>query len=591
MAAAPDAAAAVRRRPPPLATPAHGRGPAPPRRCGLRLPRGFAPALFVVAVVGLLAVLPIGRLAVVALAPGGELDLSAFAARLVRPAALRAMAHTFETALGGAAGALLIGGPFAVAVAMTDLPGRRALGFLLLLPLMIAPQVTALAWLGLFGPSSALLGVVGLAPPPGTPNPLTGRGGIVLLYAVQHAPIVFITLRAGLAGVPRDQVEAARAAGAGPLAALATVALPLVRPYLVAAAALAFVSGVGNFGIPALLGIPVGYLTLTTLIYQRLASYGPGVLPEVAALSVLVAAVAVVGLGLQAVALRNAGHRFAAATPARLALGRLRLPLAALGWLAIAAILVLPALALLATALVPAFGVPLTAATATLDNFAEVLARQASTTRAFANSLMLAGGAALILALVTIPLGWSLARVPRRLQRLAQGAVELTYAVPGVVLAIACILLFLRPRPLIGSLYATAAIILVAYLMRFLTLALKPVTTAIGQIPRDLDEAAAVAGARPLRRLATITAPIAAPAAVAGALLVFMSAFNELTVSALLWSSGHETLGVVLFSLEEAGLGAEAAAIAVVTIAVVLAVLAVVDRLGRRLPAGVLPWR
>ena len=165
------------------------------------------------------------------------------------------------------------------------------------------------------------------------------------------------------------------------------------------------------------------------------------------------------------------------------------------------------------------------------------------------------------------------------------------YAVPGIVLAIACILLFLRPLPLVGSLYATAWIILIAYCMRFLTLAMKPVATAIGRIPRELDEAAAVSGAGPLRRMATIAMPISAPAAVAGGLLVFMSAFNELTVSALLWSSGNETLGIVLFSLEEAGLGTHAAAIAVATIVVVVAMLAVLDRFAARLPAGVLPWR
>jgi iron(III) transport system permease protein len=94
-----------------------------------------------------------------------------------------------------------------------------------------------------------------------------------------------------------------------------------------------------------------------------------------------------------------------------------------------------------------------------------------------------------------------------------------------------------------------------------------------------------------MRRVLTITAPLAAPAAVAGALLVFMTAFNELTVSALLWSGGHETLGVILFSLEEAGLATHAAAIAVTTIAAVVALLLIVDRLGRKLPAGVLPWR
>lgn len=90
----------------------------------------------------------------------------------------------------------------------------------------------------------------------------------------------------------------------------------------------------------------------------------------------------------------------------------------------------------------------------------------------------------------------------------------------------------------------------------------------------------------------TIGAPLAAPAAVAGALLVFIGAFNELTVSALLWSGGNETLGVVLFSLEEAGPAALAAAtIAVSTIVAAVLILAVLEQFSARLPAGVLPWR
>ena len=547
--------------------------------------------LAVLLVIGVLSLLPMARLVIAAIAPGGEADFGAFADRLVKPAALRAMWHTLDTSFFGAVLALCFGIPFAIAVTMTDLPGRKILGFLLLLPLMIAPQVTALAWLHLFGPSSTLLGMLGLAPPPGTGNPMLGRDGIILLYGVQHAPIVFITMRAGLSRVPRDLVEAARSCGAKPIGVLRTIVLPVVRPYVVAAAALAFVSGIGNFGIPALLGMPVNYLTLPTLIYQDLSSFGPSVLPQIAALSVLVGALALLGMGFQSMALRSAGHRIVAGTPAQFELGRYRLPLACVGWLVIGLTLVLPACALLATSLVPSFGVPLGPRTATMANYTEVLVRQASTVRAFRNSLFFAGGAALILALTVIPMAARLERFDRRWRRILGGIVDLPYSIPGVVLAIACILLFLRPLPLIGSLYGTAAIILIAYAMRFLTLALKPVTTAVGQIPRDLEEAAAVSGASPFRRLWTITAPLAAPAAVAGGLLVFMSAFNELTVSALLWSSGKETLGVVLFSLEEAGLGTQAAAIAVSTIVVVIVLLLTLDRFGRRLPAGVLPWR
>lgn len=548
-------------------------------------------ALLVVAAVLLLGLLPVGRLVVAAMAPGGELDLTGFLDRLAKPAALRATWNTLDTAFFGALLSLAIGTPFAVAVAMTDLPTRRMLGFLLLLPLIIAPQVTALSFLHLTGPSSTLLNMLGIAPPPGTPNPILGRTGIILLYGVQHAPIVFITLRAGLVGLPGDMVEAARATGSGPLRAFTTIVLPLMRPWIAAAAALAFVSGIGNFGIPALLGLPVNYLTLPTLIYRQMSSFGPGVLPQMASLSVLIGVLALVGIAMQSFAMRGHRARYATGRTAQFPLGRWRAPLATLCWLALTIMLILPALALLTTSLVPAFGVKLTWQTLTFANYEEVLLRQASTIRAFRNSALLAGSAALILALGTIPMAILMERFGARSRRLLQGIAELPYALPGIVLAIACILLFLRPLPLIGSLYATVWIILIAYLMRFLTLALKPVASAVAQIPSDLDEAAASAGASPLRRIVTISAPLAAPAAVAGALLVFISAFNELTVSALLWSSRNETLGVVLFSLEEAGLGTQAAAIAVATVIVVVALLTVLDRLAPRLPSGVLPWR
>src|SRR5690606_33414277 len=215
--------------------------PALPQRgrvANLRAASGFRVAAFcVVAAIAVLSVLPMARLLLTAVAPGGELDLAAFVDGLLRPGSLRATWNTLVTASFGALLALAIGAPFAIAVAMTDLPGRKAVGFLLLMPLIIAPQVTALSWLHLAGPSSTLLNLLGLAPAPGTPNPMLGRDGIILLFGVQHAPIVFVTLRAGLVRVPGDLLEAARASGAGARRAFFTIVLPLLRPYLVAAAA------------------------------------------------------------------------------------------------------------------------------------------------------------------------------------------------------------------------------------------------------------------------------------------------------------------------------------------------------------------
>ena len=67
------------------------------------------------------------------------------------------------------------------------------------------------------------------------------------------------------------------------------------------------------------------------------------------------------------------------------------------------------------------------------------------------------------------------------------------------------------------------------------------------------------------------------PAAVAGGLLVFLTAFNELTVSALLWSSGNETLGVIIFNLDDSGDSELASAVAVLVVLVVLVLMGLVE--------------
>ena len=108
---------------------------------------------------------------------------------------------------------------------------------------------------------------------------------------------------------------------------------------------------------------------------------------------------------------------------------------------------------------------------------------------------------------------------------------------------------------------------------------------------RTLEEAAQITGARLLRRLRTIILPLVAPAAAAGALLIFLTAFNELTVSALLWSTGRETIGVVVFFLHYEGNSPAAAAVATISIAVTLLLAVFASVLSRNLPAGVVPWR
>jgi iron(III) transport system permease protein len=557
-------------------------------------PRGERLLLWTLAgAVVLLAALPFARLVLEAVATGGRPRLAPLRQVLGEPVTWRAARHTLETGFGGTALATGLGTTFALLVTLTDVRGKAPLVFAFMLPLTIAPQVTALAWSQAFGPQSALLRALRLAPALGAPNPLHSREGIILLLGLQQAPLVFLAVRAGLRALPGELVEAARASGGGPWRVLRTIILPLVGPALATGISLAFVAAIGNFGVPALLGIPGRYTVLTTLIYQRLAGLGPAVLAEVAVLSLLLGLMALAGVALQGWV---AGRRDVRVVPPGLpvavwTLGRWRAAVAIGCWVSLGTLVGVPLLALAASSLVPAQGVPLTRASATLGAYAFVLLEHAPTRRALLNSTALAAGAACLLTAATVPLAYFVVWRRSPLLRAVAVLAELPYALPGVVLAIAMILVFLRPLPALGwSLYNTPWIILMAYLARFLALSLRPVVSGYQQLDRSLEEAARMAGAGLGYRLRTVALPLVAPVAVAGALLVFLTAFSELTVSALLWSAGIETIGVVIFGLDQAGDAVSAAAVSVLTVVATVATMLLASLLARRLPPGALPW-
>lgn len=505
-----------------------------------------------------------------------------------------AIGNTLATSAGGMVIAVLIGAGFAFIVTLTDLRARGFFSFAFVLPMMIPPQVTALAWVQMSGPASPLLKTLGIAPPLGSPQPLYSLGGIALLLGVQHAPLVFLALKAGLAAQPRDGVEAARLAGASPLRVFCDIILPLAIPGLIAGAAIAFVSGVGNFGIPAILGIPASIFVLPTLIYSRLSSFGAGTFAEMAQLSMVIAVIAGLGLIVQQWALRGRDYRIIGLSGrnAAFSLGALRIVAEAALCLLLFFVLVAPLAALIASSLVPAYGVPLTAETISLDAYREILFRQSVTKTAFLNSLFLAATTACGLLFFTVLTAYLLARRPGTLANILAGLIEIPYALPGIVLAVAFILLFAAPLPFLNvSIYGTIWIILIAYFSSFFAVSLKPVASALLQLDPSLEEAARLSGAGFGRRMGDIVLPLIAPAAGASVVLVFLIACSELTVSALLWSAGTQTLGVAIFNLDDSGSSDLASALSVLVVAMVIVLMLALELLARRLPKGVLPWR
>ncbi|MDP9560714.1 UNVERIFIED_ORG: iron(III) transport system permease protein [Rhizobium nepotum] len=552
-------------------------------------PRWLFP--FVVSVVFALSALPLGRLAYTGIVSSLNGDIWRL---LADPALWDAALNTLSTSFFGMLISLMIGGGFALALTLCDIRGKSILSFLFMLPMMIPPQVTALSWIGMTGPSSTLLKAIGLAPPMGSPQPLYSIAGIALLLGVQHAPLVYLSLRAGLLALPQDGIEAAKLSGASPRRVLFDIILPLSTPGLIAGAAISFVSNVGNFGIPAILGIPASIFTLPTLIYSRFASFGASTFGDIAILSTMIAIISVAGLALQERAMKGRDYRIIGLSgkAATFKLSRWRVVAELVLWLVLFFMLVAPLAALVASSLAPAYGVPLSLKTMTMHAYEELLYRQSVTRTAFRNSLFLATVTSLCLLGVTVLTAYFLVRGKSRFMFLLSALVDIPYALPGVVISVSFVLLFAAPIPLLGiTLYGTIWIILLAYFSSFFAVSLKPMVSAFLQFDPSLEEAARLSGAGFWRRLKDIILPLVGPAAGASVILVFLIACNELTVSALLWSAGTQTLGVLIYNLDDSGSFDLASALSVLVVIMVIFLMLLLEILGRYLPKGVVPWR
>ncbi|UXU05254.1 ABC transporter permease [Agrobacterium tumefaciens] len=552
-------------------------------------PRWLFP--FVVSVVFALSALPLGRLAYTGIVSSLNGDIWRL---LADPALWDAALNTLSTSFFGMLISLMIGGFFALALTLCDIRGKSILSFLFMLPMMIPPQVTALSWIGMTGPSSTLLKAIGLAPPMGSPQPLYSIAGIALLLGVQHAPLVYLSLRAGLLALPQDGIEAAKLSGASPRRVLFDIILPLSTPGLIAGAAISFVSNVGNFGIPAILGIPASIFTLPTLIYSRFASFGASTFGDIAILSTMIAIISVAGLALQERAMKGRDYRIIGLSgkAATFKLSRWRVVAELVLWLVLFFMLVAPLAALVASSLAPAYGVPLSLKTMTMHAYDELLYRQSVTRTAFRNSLFLATVTSLCLLAVTMLTAYFLVRGKSRFMFLLSALVDIPYALPGVVISVSFVLLFAAPIPLLGiTLYGTIWIILLAYFSSFFAVSLKPMVSAFLQFDPSLEEAARLSGAGFWRRLKDIILPLVGPAAGASVILVFLIACNELTVSALLWSAGTQTLGVLIYNLDDSGSFDLASALSVLVVIMVIFLMLLLEILGRYLPKGVVPWQ
>ena len=507
--------------------------------------------------------------------PLGELFAAAFADGvgsvrdiLGEPGAARPVVNTLATSAVITLFAVAGGVAAAFVTERSAAPGRSWLRGSLIASLLAAPLVSALGWARAYGRAGLLDKAVGLHW-----DGLYGPAGIVVVSAAGALPLAYLVVAAGLASRAEPDLErAARASGATPWQVLTTVTLPLARPAVGAAGALVFVSAVNAFEVPAVLGIPAGFPTMTTRLYENLTlSADPSAFTAavVLAAALVVVSVLVVGPADLVTGARRA-RRTGGATGATSSSSRSSWGLATVLWSFLLLTVVVPLVALVLVALTRGVGLAPVPGNWTLSNFTTALGGR--TYAALGNTLFLSATAATLVVLLG---GLTASLGGRRGGRALGTAVTLTFAVSGSALAVAVLLAY-GPQ-----LRDTLAIILVAYLAKFWALGHRPLAGAADRLPSDLVRAARASGARTVDTVRSIVAPLLRPALAVGWVLVFLFCMHELTISSLLYGPGNETLAVVILNQQELGNVAVTSALSVLLtllIAVPALVLVVVRR-------------
>jgi iron(III) transport system permease protein len=448
--------------------------------------------------------------------------------------------------------------PLAWLVSRTDLPGRRVINILAVIPLAVPGYVMAYALIGLSGNYGFLNQLFGVSIPR-----LQGLFGATLALAFYTFPYIYLNLRAAFAGLDQSLEDAARALGATPHEVFWRVTLPHLLPALMAGWLVVGLYTIGDFGAVALMR----YEVFSYAIYLQYSAMFDRVYAAWLALILIAIALSVVWWESR---LREGAHF--TRTGSGTGTGRRRVKLGTAGRLAG---LLFAALVVLAST-----GLPLSVLSFWIARIPEIAAILPDTARAFSQSLTVAVPSAALAAAMALPVAILAVRYPSPLSSLINRLAFVGYAVPALAFALAFVFFALNGA---RFLYQTHLLLVLVYALSFLALALGPIRSALYLARPSVEEAARALGHGPLSVFARVTLPMIRPGIVSGMVLVFVVAMKELPIAFLLSPTGFRPLSIMMFSRTSEGMLVDAAPYAAAIVVFSALFVSVVLPHGRRL--------
>lgn len=410
-------------------------------------------------------------------------------------------------------GSILIGVPLAVLTSYVELPMRTLWLIVLAAPLALPSYIGAFAFYAAFGSGGEIANVLGISTPSAT-----GLVGASIVMSLYTYPFVLLATRASILSQDASLINVARLLGMSLPRTVFSVVLPRAGQGIAAGSLLAALYAISDFGTPAILGVD----TFTRDIYVEYNAFG---LAQAAVLSVQLLVLVALVLFLESL-FKSEPERAGRALSIWLKPRQ--------KFLVFVAVLPIVLLAIMLP----------------LGIFMLWLVRDGAGDFDYQiawNSTYASMLAAAFAVLLALPVAH--AALAGRVGRLVERVTYFGYGIPGIVMGTSLVYLSLQ----LPVLYQTLAILVAAYVLRFLPLAVGTARSTAESLDGSMTRAARVLGAGPSEVFRRVTLPLTMRGVIAGGALVFLESMRELPATLLLAPTGFETLATYLWRVYEAG--------------------------------------
>ncbi len=465
----------------------------------------------------------------------GEFTLQYFVDFFAKSYYFSTIYNSFVLSIAVTLVSLAIGIPFSYFYTYFKLRGQKLLFIGAVLSCMSAPFIGAYAWILLMGRNGLVTQIMGTVFPWIEMGSIYGFGGLVFVLSLKLFPLVSVYMNGAFRSIDNSLLEAASLMGSSGLKRILTVTLRLTVPTMLAASLLVFMRTFADFGTPLLIG--EGYRTFTVEIYNQY-------LGETGTNHNFAAAIGVIGVIVTAIVFwfqKYAAGKFSFTLKASAPIQRIKpRGLKSIGMhvymYVIVGLAFLPQIYVMylsfrksnASVFLPGYS---------FQNYENAMDRLL--VRSTLNTLWFGTISMAIIIVLSVLIAYLVVRRSNFANNFIDTMAMIPYILPGAVIGIALILAF-NGQPL--ALTGTAAIMILALVIRRMPYTIRSATATLMHIPMSMEEASRSLGASKLKTFRKITVPMMANGITSGAILSFVAIVTEMAAGIILYNNQTITL-------------------------------------------------